>query len=139
VPESDPDVDYYDADPECAVVSQRIAAKEGLCARLAAGKVSLADAVREYLVLNQAAPVIPECRYDLVVGRSLGERVATLLTFSVASRLAEDPRRERVLDNLAREQAGLVASETREWAPDRPRPPGTRDHALSRKLPIGPP
>jgi hypothetical protein len=120
-PPPEPEIEYYDADPDCAILSQRIAAKERLGARVAEGEVSLAEAVREFLALNRAAPALPENRYDGLPGRSLGERVADRITFAVSAQLAGDPRRERTLDGLACEQAALVAAgESREWVPDRP-------------------
>jgi hypothetical protein len=133
------DVIYYHADPECTIMAHRIAAKEAVFARLAAGEVTLAEAVQEYLVLNRAAPVLPDSHYDGLPGRSLGERIAGLLTFSVAHRMEGDPRRKQILDGMAREQAALVARENGEWLPDRPRSLRARDHFVSLKLPSPPP
>jgi hypothetical protein len=119
-PTPESEIEYYDADPDCAIVRQRIAAKEQLCAQLAGGQVSLADAVHEYLALNRAAPVISESRYDKVFGQSLGERIAERLTFAVDALLAGDPRRDRILDRLVCERTALVAGKSHEWVPDRP-------------------
>jgi hypothetical protein len=65
-----------------AATLARSVAKDHLAERVAAGELSRADAVREWLLLDTAAPVVPAFRYDDLPGDTLEERVA----YSLASR-----------------------------------------------------
>lgn len=98
-------------------IDARSAEKDRLVGRVTAGQVTLAEAVRTYLALNRGWPVIPETSYDGFFGRTLGERIADLITDGVEFRLRDDPRRDAILARLACERAALAGLEPGwEWS-----------------------
>jgi hypothetical protein len=85
----------------------RILEKERMQDLLTSADMSLADAVRKELILNQSWPEVPPERYDMYPDQSAGVRVARVLVESVAHSLRGDPRRESVLERLTCELAAL--------------------------------